>query len=60
MAVPKRKKSKSRVGTRRSHDHLQAANVINCSNCGEPALPHRMCPHCGHYKGRPIKEVKEK
>jgi large subunit ribosomal protein L32 len=30
---------------------------INCSNCKEPKLPHRTCPHCGYYKGREIVEV---
>ncbi len=59
MAVPKRKKSKSRVRTRRAHDAIGAPNVIECPNCSEPAMPHRMCPHCGYYKGRSIKEVKE-
>jgi large subunit ribosomal protein L32 len=59
MPVPKRKKSRARSRTRRSHDALTAPNTIECSNCGEPALPHRVCDHCGYYKGRPVKEVKE-
>ncbi|WP_243359680.1 50S ribosomal protein L32 [Fundidesulfovibrio terrae] len=53
MAVPKKKVSKSRKGMRRSHDALTAVNVILCS-CGEPALPHRVCPSCGTYKGRQV------
>ena len=36
---------------RRSHDHVAVPNVIYCG-CGEPALPHRVCPSCGTYKGR--------
>lgn len=59
MAVPKRKKSKSRVRTRRAHDALIAPNTIKCPNCGEPALPHRMCPSCGQYKKMQVKEIKE-
>ena len=59
MAVPKRKKSKSRVRTRRSHQALSAPNVIDCPSCGEPTLPHRMCPNCGQYRGRVVKEVEE-
>ena len=27
--------------------------------CGEVILPHRACPHCGHYAGREVVEVKE-
>ncbi len=30
-----------------------------CSNCGSPKLPHRVCPECGFYKGRQVKEGSE-
>jgi len=30
-----------------------------CPQCGSPKLPHRVCPHCGHYKGREVIEVGE-
>ncbi|HUT53433.1 MAG TPA: 50S ribosomal protein L32 [bacterium] len=59
MAVPKRKKSKSRTRTRRTHQGLTAPNVIACPSCGEPMLPHQMCSHCGKYRGRVVKEVEE-
>lgn len=51
MAVPKKKTSKSKKGMRRSHHSVPVPNVIYCE-CGEPALPHRACPHCGTYRGR--------
>ena len=53
MAVPKKKTSKSKKGMRRSHDHVAVPNVILCK-CGEPTLPHRICPSCGEYKGRQV------
>lgn len=53
MAVPKKKISKSRKGMRRSHDAITPPNVILCA-CGEPTLPHRVCPSCGSYKGRQV------
>ena len=59
MAVPKRRKSKSRVRTKKAHQGLTAPNVIECPNCGETTLAHRMCPHCGQYRGRVVKEVEE-
>ncbi|NJK90318.1 MAG: 50S ribosomal protein L32, partial [Myxococcales bacterium] len=40
MAVPRKRKSKSRRGQQRSHDALTAPNYGACSNCGEPKLPH--------------------
>ncbi len=51
MAVPNRKISKSRKGMRRAHDHVAVPSVVLCS-CGEPTLPHRICPSCGTYRGR--------
>jgi large subunit ribosomal protein L32 len=51
MAVPQTKTSKSRKNMRRAHDRVAKPNVIYCE-CGEPSLPHRICPSCGTYKGR--------
>ncbi len=59
MAVPKRRKSRTRARTRRAHDALTPAGYVACPNCGETKLPHRMCPSCGEYKGRQVKEVEE-
>jgi len=59
MAVPKRKTSKSRRDKRRTHYKLTAPNVVECPHCHEPKLPHRVCPHCGKYKGEEVIEVKE-
>lgn len=56
---PKRKISKARRDRRRSHDALITSNLIACSNCGEMALQHTVCPSCGFYKGREIIEVKK-
>jgi len=33
--------------------------MSNCPNCHEPKLTHRVCPHCGKYKGREVIEVAE-
>jgi large subunit ribosomal protein L32 len=56
---PKSKHSSGRRDRRRTHDSLESANLVVCSNCGEMRLPHRVCPSCGHYKGREIIEVKK-
>jgi len=32
--------------------------MSECPNCHEQKLPHRVCLHCGHYKGREVIEVK--
>jgi large subunit ribosomal protein L32 len=52
MAVPKRRTSRSKKGTRRSHHHVTPVQIQYCKRCNEPVLPHRVCANCGHYQGR--------
>lgn len=59
MPNPKRRHSKRRTSTRRAHDFLSPKGFNECPNCGGRKLPHRACPHCGHYKGREVIEVAE-
>ncbi len=59
MAVPKRRQSRTRGRKRRSHDALSLARPVLCPECGEPKLPHRVCPSCGMYKGRQVVALEE-
>ncbi len=59
MALPKRKKSKSKRDKRRTHQKLDAPNLSTCPECGEAKLPHHACPSCGYYKGRKVIETEE-
>lgn len=55
MAVPKRRTTARRRDTRRAtHDRIEAPNLIPCPNCSAPMQSHRVCPECGHYKGRAV------
>ena len=54
MAVPRKKVSKSKRDMRRAHDRLATVNLAECSNCGEPKLPHHVCDACGYYNGREV------
>jgi len=60
MPNPKRRHSVRRTGNRRAHDALRPAAKSECPNCHEPKPPHRVCPHCGQYRGREVVEVAEK
>ncbi|MEJ2261906.1 MAG: 50S ribosomal protein L32 [Anaerolineales bacterium] len=57
--LPKRKLSRGRRDRRRAHHALKHRNLVQCSNCGEMRLPHRVCPNCGHYQGREVIEIEE-
>lgn len=59
MAVPKKKKSKSKRDMRRAHhDRIELKSLVSCSRCGAPRLPHRACIKCGFYKDRIAVHVK--
>jgi large subunit ribosomal protein L32 len=57
--LPKRKVSKSRRNRRRAHDSLSLNHLVECENCGEYRVAHRICPHCGSYRGETVMEPKE-
>lgn len=60
MALPKRKHSKTRRDKSRTHQKLKQPASSLCPNCRQPKQPHRVCPHCGYYKGKKYIEIKEK
>jgi len=60
MAVPKKRKGKSKTRTRRSNvTKISVPNLSACPNCGEKKLSHRVCPQCGYYKNRIVINYKD-
>jgi large subunit ribosomal protein L32 len=59
MAVPKKKVSKQRRRKRRGSQKAEMPTVSRCSKCGDPKIPHRVCPSCGTYNGKQVIEVEE-
>jgi large subunit ribosomal protein L32 len=57
MAVPKNKVSKARRDKRRANWKLTAPNLVECPQCHELKMPHRVCPNCGQYKGKEVIKV---
>lgn len=58
MAVPKRRTSKARRDRRRTaKSRLTIPTVVDCPQCHEPRLPHRVCGACGYYNGREVMSV---
>ncbi|HEV7934839.1 MAG TPA: 50S ribosomal protein L32 [Actinomadura sp.] len=54
MAVPKRKKSRSRTRHRRSQWKTAAPTLVECPQCHDPKLPHIACSACGTYDRRQV------
>ena len=59
MAVPKRKKSKSKRDMRRSHHRIKSVNIIEDKKSGEFRLSHHIDLKTGFYKGRQVFEPKK-
>ncbi|HEU4963063.1 MAG TPA: 50S ribosomal protein L32 [Bacilli bacterium] len=57
MAVPQRRTSKTRKRMRRTHFKLTVPGMVECPQCHEMKLAHRVCKNCGTYKGRTIVEA---
>lgn len=60
MALPKRKHSKARRDKSRTHWKLLLGQGTKCPQCAQPILQHRVCPHCGTYRGRQVLVIEEK
>jgi large subunit ribosomal protein L32 len=56
MAVPKKKKSKSKRDMRRAHHALEAVNWVEDSNTGEAVRRHHVDLKTGMYRGRQVIE----
>ena len=55
MAVPKRKVSKARRDKRRSNVwKLTLPCMVECPQCHEMKLAHRVCKNCGFYDGKEV------
>lgn len=59
MAVPKKKVSKQRKRKRRTHHKAERPTLNHCPRCGDPRIPHRVCPSCGYYAGREVLKIEK-
>jgi len=60
MALPKGKISKARRNSRRANWKISAPAIVACPQCHKMKLSHRICKHCGYYKGEQIIDMTEK
>lgn len=55
MAHPKSKTSKGRRDRRRaSNFKLSVPGIVECPQCHEMKLAHRVCKKCGFYNGKEV------
>ena len=58
MPVPSRVTSKAKGRSRRAHWKLSSTNRVECPQCHESMLAHRVCKNCGYYAGKAVVEKK--
>lgn len=54
MSVPKQRHTKQRRDAKRDRFAIETVKTQTCTKCGKEKLSHRVCPHCGFYKGNEI------
>ncbi|MCE5300337.1 MAG: 50S ribosomal protein L32 [Spirochaetia bacterium] len=56
MANVTRKPSRSKSRSRRAANQRvkQHINVVECPQCHQKKMPHRVCGNCGYYAGRDV------
>ena len=57
MAVPKRRKSKSKSKMRRGANRWRAPKLNVCPECGSRTPGHIACPSCGYYRERQVLDI---
>ena len=61
MAVPKHKVSKQRGNKRFASNYKVAApTLVECPQCHELKVPHKVCAKCGYYDGKLVVDKSEK
>ena len=57
---PKKRHSRQRQGKRRAAIKLAVTKTVICPNCQAPIISHKICKHCGYYKGKMILDLTKK
>jgi large subunit ribosomal protein L32 len=60
MPNPRRKHNHSRRNKSRTHYRLRLPTLTKCPQCAQPIEPHRICRHCGYYRGRQAVVIRPK
>ncbi len=60
MAVPKKRRSKSKSRIKKAAWQLDLPNLRPCPSCGALGHSHRTCMVCGFYKGKQVVVIKQK
>lgn len=60
MAVPKKKKARSKVKKRRANQKIKETKLVKCSKCNSWTKPGYVCKVCGTYKKRQVLDLEKR
>jgi len=60
MAVPKKRRSKSKKRSHGAQWKIETPQLNACTNCGAAVPTHQACAACGFYKGKQVYPIKVK
>lgn len=60
MGLPAKRRTRSSKRERASHFALSTLQLTRCGHCQRLILPHRVCAHCGWYRGREVLHLETK
>jgi len=60
MALPKGKVSRARGRSRRANWKLSLPGIVECPQCHQMKLAHRVCKNCGTYNGAQVIDMEAK
>ncbi len=59
MAVPKRRTSKAVTRSRKANWKAAAPSLVECPQCHELKMAHRVCKNCGYYSGKAVIKMED-
>jgi large subunit ribosomal protein L32 len=60
MAVPKKRRSKSKKRIKKACWKIEVPNLRPCPKCKSLTNSHQICPECGFYKDKQYIQIKDK
>lgn len=60
MGLPAKRRTKQSKRERAAHFALKQYGLVTCSHCHRRIRPHRVCPHCGYFRGRQVVKIVSK
>ncbi|USN54082.1 MAG: 50S ribosomal protein L32 [Candidatus Peribacteria bacterium] len=56
-SIAKKRQQKHMWMTKQMKKLTDRLSIVSCKHCDKKKLSHRVCPHCGWYKGQQVMTI---